>query len=141
MTNAPGHERRVGRRHEVGRPIVVRWDVETNTDDQRRRGRRRRPEPQASEAAGLLDVSVSGARVMARTAADLRVGSTTVVSITGARGPVTIRRISPSTKAGFSIYGLEFSDATSPLTQLVHKGLLSESATLDEATWHVAVPG
>ncbi|HXH56063.1 hypothetical protein [Iamia sp.] len=140
MIDTPGHERRVGRRHDVG-PVIVRWDVDTNTEGSRRRGRRRRPEPRPSEAAGLLDVSVSGVCVMARTAGDLRVGSTTVVSIKGARGPVIARRISPSAKAGFSIYGLEFGDGTSPLTQMVHRDLLATGATVDEFTWHAVVRG
>jgi hypothetical protein len=46
-----------------------------------------------------------------------------------------------SHQLGFSIYGLEFGDATSPLTQLVHQGLLSTGATVDETTWPAGVGG
>ncbi len=99
-------------------PVAVRWRVQEGVTAPADRGRRDGPEP-----AGLLDLSVSGARIMARTSDDLAVGDWTMVTIRGATGPVVVRRIAPATTEGFSHYGLEFLDPLSPLTQLVHTEL------------------
>lgn len=111
-------DRRLGARHVVG-PVAVRWRLDVGP-----MGRAVEPaDGSGAERAGLLDLSVSGARIMARTSPDLSVGDWTMVSIRGHSGPVAIRRIAPSRQEGFSHYGLEFLDPLSPLTQLVHEEL------------------
>jgi hypothetical protein len=115
-------DRRLGQRHVLG-PVAVRWRLDDKVvapADERRTG--------GPERAGLLDLSVSGARIMARTSGDIAVGDWTMVSIRGATGPVVVRRIVPAAQEGFSHYGLEFLDPLSPLTQLVHAELAARSA-------------
>jgi hypothetical protein len=117
-------DRRLGTRHVLG-PVAVRWRLDdgpvVGPADQEREG--------GPERAGLLDLSVSGARVMARTSPDLAVGDWTTVSIRGRSGPVIVRRITPSRQAGFSQYGIEFLDPMSELTQLVHEELARRQAS------------
>lgn len=108
-------ERRLGKRHVLG-PVAVRWKLDGMAVDPRRGW----GEP---EKAGLLDLSVSGCRIMARTSDDLAVGDWTTVAIRGRSGPVVVRRIEPASHEGFSTYALEFLDPMSPLTQLVHEAL------------------
>lgn len=116
-------DRRLGTRHVLG-PVAVRWRLDDGpvapADQDRDDG---------PERAGLLDLSVSGARIMARTSTDLSVGDWTNVSIRGRSGPVIIRRIIPSRQEGFSQYGIEFLDPLSELTQLVHEELARRQAT------------
>lgn len=115
----PRQERRLGQRHVLG-PVAVRWRLDGDPDD----GGGATP-----ERAGLLDLSVSGARIMARDCDDLAVGDTTMVQIRGAAGPVIIRRINPSSQPGFSTFGIEFADPTSRLPQLIHQELARRAAT------------
>ena len=115
-------DRRLGTRHVLG-PIAVRWRLDDGpvapVDQDRTSG---------AERAGLLDLSVSGCRIMARATDDLAVGDWTMVSIQGRSGPVVVRRILPSRQEGFSQYGLEFLDPLSELTQLVHEEIALRKA-------------
>lgn len=108
-------DRRLGARRVLG-PIAVRWRLDGGpgalADQDRTAG---------AERAGLLDLSVSGCRILARATDDIDVGDWTTVSIRGRSGPVVVRRIVPSRQEGFSQYGLEFLDPLSELTQLVHQ--------------------
>lgn len=117
-------DRRLGARHVLG-PVAVRWRL----DDGPAVGPQDQGRDSGPERAGLLDLSVSGARIMARTSPDLSVGDWTTVSIRGCTGPVIIRRIVPSRQAGFSQYGIEFLDPLSELTQLVHEELARRQAS------------
>jgi hypothetical protein len=119
----PPKDRRLGARHVLG-PVAVRWRLDDGPVAPADQGRSDGP-----ERAGLLDLSVSGARIMARTSPDLKVGDWTNVSIRGRSGPVIIRRIIPSRQEGFSQYGIEFLDPMSELTQLVHEELARRAAT------------
>lgn len=115
-------ERRLGQRHVLG-PVAVRWridDAPVFDDGDALDGVRAgsRPEP-----AGLLDLSASGARILARDCTDLAVGDTTTIQIRDASGPVIVRRITSSSMPGFSTYGLEFANPFSPLPQLIHQEL------------------
>lgn len=116
-------DRRLGTRHVLG-PIAVRWRLDDGPVapvDQERTGG-------GAERAGLLDLSVSGCRIMARASDDIAVGDWTMVSIRGRSGPVVVRRILPSRQEGFSQYGLEFLDPLSELTQLVHEEIALRKA-------------
>lgn len=117
-------DRRLGTRHVLG-PVAVRWRL----DDGPVVGPVDRGRDDGPERAGLLDLSVSGARIMARTSSDLSVGDWTTVSIRGRSGPVIVRRILPSRQEGFSQYGIEFLDPMSELTQLVHEELARRQAS------------
>jgi len=116
-------DRRLGTRHVLG-PVAVRWRLDEGPCGPVDQGRDEGP-----ERACLLDLSVSGARIMARSSPDLKVGDWTNVSIRGRSGPVIIRRIIPSRQQGFSQYGIEFLDPLSELTQLVHEELARRQAS------------
>lgn len=105
-------DRRLGERHVLG-PVSVRWRLDGFTVE---------PETllEGPHRAGLLDLSASGALVMARTTDDLDVGDWLTISIQGATGPVVVRRIANASIRGFSQYGVEFLDPLSELTQVVH---------------------
>ena len=107
-------DRRLGERHVLG-PVAVRWRLDGFTIEPERL-----VDASGPQRAGLLDLSASGALVMARTADDLHVGDWLMISIQGATGPVIIRRIVASAMPGFSQYGVEFLDPMSELTQVVH---------------------
>ncbi|QYG94177.1 PilZ domain-containing protein [Iamia sp. SCSIO 61187] len=118
-------DRRLGTRHVLG-PIAVRWRLDDGLvapvdQDRADAGA-------GAERAGLLDLSVSGCRIMARASDDIAVGDWTMVSIRGRSGPVVVRRILPSRQEGFSQYGLEFLDPLSELTQLVHEEIALRKA-------------
>lgn len=112
----PRHERRLGERRVLG-PVAVRWRLDEGE------------ESDGPERAGLLDLSASGARIMARSCDDLAIGDITRVQICDASGPVIVRRIEPSSQPGFSTFGIEFADPLSPLPQLIHQELARRSAT------------
>lgn len=111
--------------------MVVRWRLDEDTYTASRRPSDPGSEIQP-EQAGLLDLSASGVRVMARTSRDLSVGEMTGIAIRGTTGPVIIRRIDPSRQLGFSLFGLEFADPLSELPQLIHQELARRASLLDQ---------
>lgn len=117
----PHRERRLGQRRVLG-PVAVRWRLDEKGNGDTDRG------STVPERAGLLDLSASGARIMARASTDLAVGDITHVQIRDASGPVIVRRIAPSSQPGFSNYGIEFADPLSPLPQLIHQELARQAA-------------
>lgn len=126
---SPSFERRMGRRHAV-EPYDVAWRVERASSGLLGRLGRK------AQVGTLLDVSVSGARIRAPEAKDLQVGARTTIAIRGIRGPVAIRRITPSDQPGLCVYGVELPPATSELTQLVHRELLADFSSARELDWH-----
>lgn len=98
--------------------MAVRWRV-----DERSPTPPEGPPGPGPEPAGLLDLSASGVRIMARSSTQVEVGDITGISIREVSGPVIVRRITRSTQPGFATYGLEFADPLSGLPQLVHREL------------------
>ena len=78
-----------------------------------------------SEVALLVNVSVSGAAVLASDRMDLRVGSRVTINFEGTTGIVLIRRIS-SCGESQNLYGIEFAEPASPLTALVYERFLPD---------------
>lgn len=89
------------------------------------------PSGPGPEPAGLLDLSASGVRIMARSSPDLAVGDLTGIAIRDVSGPVIVRRITASSRPGFSTFGLEFADPLSELPQLVHVELARRASRSD----------
>lgn len=125
----PQLDRRLGARHVLG-PMAVRWRLDEDTYVSSRRPTEP-GEDQDPEAAGLLDLSASGVRIMARASDDITVGDVTGIAIRGTTGPVIVRRIAPSTQPGFVNIGLEFADPLSELPQLIHQELARRSPLKD----------
>lgn len=73
----------------------------------------------------LVDVSARGAAVLAPTGDDLRPGSRVTIELDGVIGTVTVRRVSSVGDQASSLYGIEFEEAPSPLTTLIHEKFLA----------------
>jgi hypothetical protein len=104
-------ERRIGERFGLHDP-VFQWRVPPDTA-----GRRERRKTKPSECR-FLDVSVTGALILAPVASDLRVGARVLVGYDGESTSVRIRRIEPYNKSQ-SIYGVSFVDLAPRLQELI----------------------
>jgi PilZ domain-containing protein len=105
-------ERRIGERFGLRDP-VFQWRVPPSTA---RRRERRKAKPSECR---FLDVSVTGALILAPVASDLRVGARVFVGYDGEQTCVRIRRIEPYNKS-LSIYGVSFVDLGPRLQELIY---------------------
>jgi PilZ domain-containing protein len=105
-------ERRIGERFGLHDP-VFQWRVPPSTA---RRRERRKWKPADCR---FLDVSVTGALILAPVASDLRVGARVFVGYDGEQTCVRIRRIEPYNKS-LSIYGVSFVDLGPRLQELIY---------------------
>ncbi|MEP6658317.1 MAG: PilZ domain-containing protein [Acidimicrobiales bacterium] len=104
-------ERRIGERYGLHDP-VFQWRVPADTA-----GRRERRKAKPAECR-FLDVSVTGALILAPVASDLRVGAHVLIGYEDESTTVRIRRIEPYNKA-LSIYGVSFVDLGPRLQELI----------------------
>lgn len=112
-------ERRIGRRFDAPRNRIA-WRVDRpvlGLPWVRRR----------SEVGLLVNVSVSGAGVLAPDCMDLQPGSRVTIGFEGTTGDVIVRRISSCGGESQNLYGIEFAEPASPLTSLVYDTFLAES--------------
>lgn len=116
-------ERRLGNRYDVTRNKIG-WRID-------RRPRRLFFWSREPEVADLVNVSVSGAAVLASTCDDLRIGSLVTIKFRGVTGTVVIRRISSCGDLSRCLFGIEFAEPTSALTTLVYDTFLAEHGTPD----------
>ena len=107
------------------RRIGVRWpafDValvwRADADD-RRHFRRFWPGRLRSERAGVIDVSLTGARLVASTPSDLMVGSMVVIEIDGHRGWVRVRRMAATADPSRTMFGVDFAQLSPGLARLL----------------------
>ena len=121
LMGASSDERRLGGRYEV-EGVAVGWRLDRKDD--RPVWRRRSPLP--PEAGELLNVSVTGASVLAPATKELMVGSRVLIEIMGVTEPVKVRRIGRSRDSARSIYGIEFLGLHSNLRALICEGFLGE---------------
>ncbi len=80
-----------------------------------------------SEVGLLVNVSVSGAGVLAPDTMDLQPGSLVTIAFEGTTGEVIVRRISSCGNESQNLYGIEFAEPSSPLTALVYDTFLAEN--------------
>jgi PilZ domain-containing protein len=106
-------ERRIGERFELHVP-VFQWRVPPNTRKGRRGARRTKP-----AECRFLDVSVTGALILAPVASDLRVGARASIGYDGEPTCVRIRRIEPYNNS-LSIYGVSFVELGPRLQELIY---------------------
>jgi hypothetical protein len=97
----PDPGRRLGERILVG-DVFLRWRLDEVVTT------RFRTRPRDPSVARLLDVSVSGARVVAAAATDLRRGSVVLVELGDARAVLRIRWIENFGDEEWRTYGTEF---------------------------------
>lgn len=120
-------EQRIGRRHPV-EPTKIRWRV----DGKKKRMFGKSSPPQHGV---IVDMSISGAGIRARTDDDLAVGASVGIEVGGHVGAVTIRRISDSDVSGESIYGVEFANPNAKFARWLHHQLLGEVEIGDRGEW------
>ena len=93
--------RRLGERILLGE-VFISWRVDEVIPG------RIRDKPRPPEIGRLVDVSVSGAAIVAPESADLRVGRSVAIRLDGADALVRIRRIADFGQDGWRLYGVEF---------------------------------
>jgi PilZ domain-containing protein len=106
-------ERRIGERFQAEEPRMG-WRVPQKSGNARR-DRRRTPNSECR----FLDVSITGARLLAPEEMDLRVGSQILVDYNGEPTSVKIRRVERHNHA-FSVYGVSFIELGPRLKQIVY---------------------
>ena len=110
-------DQRIGKRQNV-RSVPIAW-----TKD---------PEKPASFAAEsnpdgrIVEVSVSGAGVVARADDTIEIGDTMHMMCLGAVGPVLVRRIERNMYPGEHYYGVEYAEPNSAMTRGIYNGLLAK---------------
>jgi hypothetical protein len=105
-------ERRIGARFQTHEP---RMGWRAWPGNARRDNRRRKALPECR----FLDVSITGARLLAPDARDLRVCSLMVLDYDGEATMVKIRRVE-SYNTSFSVYGVSFIELGPRLKQIVY---------------------
>lgn len=95
-------ERRIGERFQTNESPLG-WRVPFKAGKPKRERLRRKPAPQCR----FIDVSVTGAKLLAPEAKDLHVGSQTLIEYNGEPTSVKIRRVEPYSQT-FSLYGVSF---------------------------------
>ena len=112
-------EQRLGARLDVSN-LWVLWDI-GRAD--RRSARERRRHPIEQQFAQVVNLSVSGAAVVAPHAPHLRVGSMLDIEAGGFRGMVAIHRIAECGDPDQRVYGVSFVDFPPAFTDFVYSVL------------------
>lgn len=94
--------------------MFLTWRAEEHAD---RRRRRRHRDP---EVGRLVDISVSGASVVAPAADDIGPGSVVLMQLGNARAAARIRRVESFDAEGWRIYGVEFVEVSPELLEWVN---------------------
>lgn len=118
--------RRLGERLDVS-GIVVDWNVGATKASLLRRRRRDR--------ADVIDVSVTGAQLLAPSNERLAVGDTLVIGAYGDTGTVQIRRISPVNNGKISVFGVEFLELEPALAELLFTTIAETRPTEVDVVW------
>jgi hypothetical protein len=119
--------RRLGERLGV-HGVVLSW----NTRGRRRPRWQRRPFPEAD----VIDVSVTGAQLLAPESPWIQVGQLITVAAGGAVGTVRIRRIVPVTNGPLCMFGVEFIDLEPALQALLFTHLDDAGPSPEQVHWH-----
>lgn len=97
-------QRRLVERYRVEQ-FRLAWDVQ-----ERKAGLLGRRRESSSRAGEVMDVSITGAAVLAPTDPTIRRGSTVVIEVDGHRGAVRVRHVRPTEDPERSVYGIEFAE-------------------------------
>jgi hypothetical protein len=107
-----GIERRIGRRRQI-RSVPMAWCRDPSN-----------PDPYLADLAPdgrIVELSVSGAGMVAITHPYLAIGSKVIISAAGVAGTVLVRRIEADLYPGESYYGVEFAEPNSRLGAVLHE--------------------
>lgn len=105
-------ERRIGRRRQI-RSIPMAWCRDP-----------RNPDPYLAERTPdgtIVELSVSGAGLVAITHPYLAVGSTVLIATVGTVGAVIVRRFELDVYPGETYYGMEYGEPNSALAQALQR--------------------
>jgi len=122
----PNRSRRVGDRLAV-QGIVLGW----NTKGRRTPRWKRQPFAEAD----VIDVSVSGASVLAPDDRSILLNQKVTVTAGGALGEVRVRRIVPVSNGQTAVFGVEFVSLEEPLEALLYSRLGSLGPRPDDIVW------
>lgn len=114
-------EKRIGRRRQI-RSVPMAWC--RNPAE---------PDPFGAEKApdgNVVELSVSGAGLVAVSHPYLAVGSSVLISCVGLVGLIVVRRMEPDIYPGETYYGVEFGEPKSPLAEALQRSALAGTAPL-----------
>ena len=134
MSEPPGADRRLGWRLPIGH-MWVTWRL----DRPDRRPLRQRRTPMERQFGRVLDLSVSGAGILARFEPDLRVGSLIRIEIDGYRGTIALHRIESTDDEAFWFYGVSFVDFPPKFTDAIYARLDAFQAENLEELWNRSI--
>jgi hypothetical protein len=120
--------RRLGERIPLGE-VLISWRV-----DEVIRGRLR-DKPRPAEIGRVLDVSVSGAAIVAPASPDLRPGRVVAIRVDGADALVRIRRIDGFGEEDWRLYGVEFLETDLELRDWINRLLDARRPGEHELGW------
>ena len=118
--------RRIGERLAV-QGIVLGWDTRG-----RRSPRRIRPFAEAD----IIDVSVSGAQLLAPDNARIDVGHQVTIAAGGALGVVKVKRIVPVANGQLAVFGVEFVKLEAPLEAMLFSRFDATRPPSDSVDWY-----
>jgi hypothetical protein len=112
MTTFPGGHQRIGHRYDIG-GLDVRWEPTDST-----RGR-------------LVNLSVSGAGIIAPTDPRAAIGDERTIQIDGQPVEVIVRDIRPDERAGHQYYGVQFVDLPPGLLAVLNELIDGSTSGVD----------
>ena len=110
-------DQRIGKRQQV-RSVPIAW----TKDPERPSGFAAESHPDGR----IVEVSVSGAGIVATADDTIEVGDKMHLQCLGAIGPVLVRRIERNMYPGQHYYGIEYAEPNSALTRGIYAGLLAK---------------
>lgn len=120
MTQLPGGHQRIGHRYDLA-GLDVRWG------------------PGNGKAGQIVDLSVSGAGIVAPTDRRAAVGEVITIAIEGQPTEAIVRDIRPAERDGYQHYGVEFLDTPAELLAVLNRvvGRTSHQPDLEDV-WNRA---
>ena len=110
-------DQRIGKRQQV-RSVPIAW----TKDPERPSGFAAESHPDGR----IVEVSVSGAGIVATADDTIEIGDKMHLQCLGAIGPVLVRRIERNMYPGQHYYGIEYAEPNSALTRGIYAGLLAK---------------
>jgi len=119
---------RLGERISLG-DVLIGWRVDEIVQG------RLRDRPRPTEIGRIIDVSVSGAAIVAPAAPEMRPGRPVAIRVGEADGIVRIRRVSELEEPGWCLYGVEFVESDLALRDWINGLLDMRRPTSRELGW------
>jgi hypothetical protein len=118
-----GIDKRIGKRRQI-RSVPMAWVRDPSHPD--------RFCAETNPDGRIVELSVSGAGMIAITHPYLQIESHVMIATLGLTGTVIVRRIDLDVYPGESYYGIEFAEPNGELTQTLHRSLLAKATHAPE---------